>query len=140
VSEVTFTYPSRVESEEQMLDDVTGVLDESGIVGDLKRNVLLVISEAFNNALIHGNSFDPAKGIVLRLVVNQTEVRADIIDEGQGGLERVRAHRSPDALDTHGRGIGLIRHYADLVDFREDDQGRLEVTVRFERNMRNQEV
>ncbi len=140
MSDITFVYASRVESEELMLDDVTRLLDEHKISDELKRNILLVISEAFNNALIHGNSFDPAKEIVLRVVVNQTEIRADIIDEGHGGLERVRAHQSPEMLDTHGRGINLIRHYADLVDFREDDQGRLEVTVRFERQTKNQRV
>lgn len=127
-----------VESEERMLDDVTQFLEENRIESDLKRNILLVVNEAFNNALIHGNSFDPSKEIVLRLVVNQTEIRADIIDQGEGGLKRVQEHQSPGSLETHGRGISLIRHYADLVDFREDEQGRLEVTVRFERKQKNQ--
>ena len=127
-----FSYRSVLESEEQMLDDVTTALNDLRTEDALKQHLLLVICEAFNNALVHGNRLDPEKGILVCLEVNEGCLTADIIDQGHGGLKRILERGKPEPLATHGRGIALMEHYARRVSFVETPDGHLRVSMRFE--------
>jgi anti-sigma regulatory factor (Ser/Thr protein kinase) len=91
------------------------------------------VSEAFTNALVHGNKKDSSKTIKIILKLNQHEILADIIDEGQGGLGRVHSRNPIGLLDETGRGIDLIKHFATVAKFKEDETGGLVVTIKLER-------
>ena len=124
-----FTYPAMTESEEQMLDDLGRVLGSAPISKDRQRGFVLAVCEAFTNALLHGNGSNPDKLIRVGLEVNEMGVSADITDEGKGGLEKIMHRRDRGLLAEGGRGIDLIHHFADAVDFTETEKGGLTVTI-----------
>jgi anti-sigma regulatory factor (Ser/Thr protein kinase) len=130
MAEYSFTYASRLESEDQMLDDIQAVLELHQIVGARAWRLALVVSEAFTNALVHGNASDPQRLVGLAIKVNESEIVADISDEGACGLDRI-AHRihSGDILAENGRGIGFMERYADRVEYRESPAGGLVVSL-----------
>lgn len=130
MAEYTFKYASRLESEDQMLDDVQAVLELHEIIGARAWRFTLVVSEAFTNALVHGNASDPERLVGVSIRVNESEIVADISDEGACGLDRI-AHRlkSGDLLAESGRGIGFMERYADRIDYRESPAGGLVVSV-----------
>lgn len=128
--EHVFHYPSTLDSEDQMLDDLHKVLEASKITGDSAWRLTLAVSEAFTNALVHGNGKNPLKTITLRVQVNENSVVADIADEGAGGLVRIQKRQKPSSLMAEGgRGIDLIEHYTDGVTFSESSQGGLTVSI-----------
>ena len=130
MAEYTFSYASRLESEDQMLDDVQAVLELHQIVGGRAWRFTLVVSEAFTNALVHGNASDPERVVGLTIRVNETEISADISDEGACGLDRIAQRiKSGDVLAESGRGIGFMERYADRVDYRESSAGGLVVSL-----------
>jgi anti-sigma regulatory factor (Ser/Thr protein kinase) len=126
-----FTYPSVLESEGAMLKNLIGVLDEHKVTGFSKHSILVVISEAFTNALVHGNGLDPKKRIKIVIEINKNEITADIIDEGQHGLRKIEKRRPSHQWAEGGRGISIIGHYASSVDFQETEKGGLRVSIRF---------
>lgn len=130
MAEYKFSYPSTLESEDQMLDDLQSVLELHEIAGGRAWRFTLIVSEAFTNALIHGNASDPKRLVRLTLQVNEREIIADITDEGVGGVDRI-SHRldSGDPLAESGRGISFMERYADRVAYRESPTGGLVVSL-----------
>jgi anti-sigma regulatory factor (Ser/Thr protein kinase) len=129
----TLTYPSVGSSEEKMLDDVQTILKQNKIERELQDGFLLVVSEAFTNAVVHGNERNPQKSVKLLLDINNETLTADIIDEGHGGLKKIKQRRPPSMLSENGRGIDLMKHYAREVSFTETPEGGLRVSIRFDR-------
>jgi serine/threonine-protein kinase RsbW len=114
-----------------MLNDLFRCLTEDGIHGDLQHAISVAVSEAFTNAVIHGNRRDPTKLVILRLEVNDQEITADIVDQGMGGLKQIESRKPTGQLDEGGRGVDLIRYFADGCEFKETDDGGLQVTICF---------
>lgn len=131
-----FSYPSVGESEEKFLDDFETALQETELEPSLARRLMLAVSEAFTNALVHGNRRDPRKIILVGLEVNETEVLADISDEGTGGVGAIARKHPPGPLAEGGRGVDLIRHCATNVSFAERAGGGLTVTIRVKREVK----
>jgi serine/threonine-protein kinase RsbW len=130
-----FLYNSSLESENKMYDDVRKFLSDGGIGGIMLFKVLLAVSEAFTNALVHGNSLNPKKVIELSLEVNDRLVKADIIDEGAGEIDDLISRKPPDQLQEGGRGVDLMEHIAD--DFnasKHKKTGGLHISMIFERD------
>ena len=125
-----FQSPSNPESSEQMLDDLNDLLDIREISPQEKYSFLLAISEAFTNAIIHGNRCNPEKSVKLTVSVNENELSADIEDEGQGGLKKINKRQPSEPFDEGGRGIDLIEHYATAVGYSESSAGGLKVSIK----------
>jgi len=116
-----------------MLDDLDEICVHWDLPERLRYRLKLVVSEAFCNAIVHGNELDPGKQVKLRLSLNENGLTADIIDQGYSGLRRLESRREAPALADHGRGIELMRHYADSIEFSQTPEGFLQVTLRLER-------
>lgn len=133
MAKYVLTYPSKISSEERMLSTVKQLLEEHRVdFGSLHR-FMLAVSEAFNNALVHGNCYDAAKDIKVVLVINDGELHADITDQGHGGLEQIDRRRPARLLDEGGRGVDLIRHCASEASFTKTDGGGVKVSIKVER-------
>lgn len=114
------------------MGDLCLFLDQSDIGLRTRQQFLLIVSEAFTNALIHGNKSDPAKKIKVHIHINSKALFADIIDQGLEGLTRIRNKRSADLLAESGRGIDLMKHYCDKVKFMETRESGLKVRLRIQ--------
>ena len=128
-----FTYSSRPEVADQVLDDLLRVLNECSIEKEMIRGLSLVVSEAFTNAAVHGNRAHPDKDVQISLRVTESEIAADIIDHGEGGVRLIDDKKPSATLDEGGRGVDLIRHYADSSQFTETEDGGLKVSIVFKR-------
>ena len=128
------TYQSVPESEGQMLDELQSILTTHKITEDAANAVMLTASEAYTNALVHGNCYDPKKTITLEVEIAATQLMVGVTDEGKGGAGFSRGRLTPEPLAESGRGIGLMKHYAQRVKFSSTLSGGLKVTAIFNRD------
>ena len=83
-------------------------------------NVLVSVTEAVNNAIVHGNKEDKNKKVRLGLKQNKKSVRFVVEDEGIG----FDYNNLPDPTNTKnidkvkGRGIFLIKSLSDKTTFK----------------------
>ena len=86
--------------------------------------VFLGISEAVNNAILHGNKLNPEKKVFIRTNLNENRLHIEIEDQGEGFSDT--ALTDPTAVENikyeHGRGIYILRQLADQLVFK--DEGR----------------
>lgn len=136
----SFKYLSVAASESRMLDEIASLLERLGLDKQMKHKVMLVVSEAFTNAYLHGNRENPEATIKIDLTLNETEITVDISDEGKEreGLKNILNKKPATLLGENGRGIDLIRHYADLVRFERGEKGGLRVVTTFFRENKDE--
>ena len=81
--------------------------------------IKLALEEGLNNAIKHGNAYDPAKTVQVTFAVTPQQVDISITDEGQGfDPARVPDPTCDENLEKPcGRGIMLMRAYMDEVHY-----------------------
>ncbi|MCC6754390.1 MAG: ATP-binding protein [Saprospiraceae bacterium] len=107
------------------------IFQEYQLDKSLYPNVLISITEAVNNAILHGNKSDGSKFVSLRTVRMQKHICFRISDEGQGfDPECIPDPTLPENIDKcGGRGVFLMQRLSDRVIF--SDNGRT-VEIGFE--------
>ncbi|RKX19761.1 MAG: hypothetical protein DRP51_06845 [Candidatus Zixiibacteriota bacterium] len=135
MSSARFTYRSVLESENKMYNDVKTFLVKQKINSKLINNIMLSVSEAFTNALLHGNQSDPNKSIQILITANNKEITADITDEGHGDVENPDGYKKADLWQEGGRGLMLIKTMTSEVSFgKSTETGGTQVSMKFDRN------
>ncbi len=131
-----FTYRSVPESEDRMLDEIGDLLSQWQVPENLRHRIMLVISEGYTNAYLHGNCKNADKLVKICLVLNETDLIVDIYDEGneQESLNKIKNRKPADLLGENGRGVDLMMRYADDIRFERGEKGGLKVTVCFNRD------
>tara|TARA_B100001057_G_scaffold497947_1_gene603511 strand:- start:1279 stop:1668 length:390 start_codon:yes stop_codon:yes gene_type:complete len=95
--------------------------DKVKIKENIYGNVLVSVTEAVNNAIVHGNKEDKNKKVKIKLLKNKKSVRFVIEDEGVGfDFDSLPDPTSPENINkVKGRGIFLIKNLADKAKFKE---------------------
>ncbi len=85
-------------------------------------NVLIAITEAVNNAIIHGNKNVANKKTDIEYNIENQTITFTVFDEGNGfDFNDLPDPTSPENLEKpQGRGIFLMNHLADEVNFIEN--------------------
>ena len=85
-------------------------------------NVLIAITEAVNNAIIHGNKNIANKKTDIEYNIDNQTITFTVFDEGTGfDFNNLPDPTSPENLEKpQGRGIFLMNHLADEVNFIEN--------------------
>jgi serine/threonine-protein kinase RsbW len=106
--------------------------DKLGIATETFYNVMIAVTEAVNNAIIHGNKCDPDKEVFLRIEATKEKFKIVVRDNGSGfDPENLADPRKPEnLLKEGGRGVFLIKELANDVKFNIDDSGT-EMTMWF---------
>lgn len=88
---------------------------------DIYGNIMIAVTEAVNNAIRHGNKGDSSKNVSLTLSLEEGMIKFRIEDEGTGfDFHHLPDPTSPENIEKPGgRGIFLMKHLADEVDFTE---------------------
>jgi serine/threonine-protein kinase RsbW len=87
--------------------------------------LLVACTEAVNNAIMHGNKYDPRRNVVVVCLLTKAAARILVKDEGSGFDPR----KLPDPLDErnlmkeHGRGVFLMTSMADRLKFKRLKKG-----------------
>ncbi len=88
---------------------------------DIYGNIMIAVTEAVNNAIKHGSHNDSSKNVSLSLSLEDSTIKFRIEDEGPGfNYQDLPDPTSPENLEKPGgRGIFLMKHLSDEVDFKE---------------------
>ena len=113
------TLTSEIQQVSKIEGLVSKVFDDHKINQDYFGNVLVALTEAANNAILHGNCCNPDKKVQVAYKVNPSMLYFDIIDEGPGfNPDDLPDPTDPKHLDKpHGRGVFLMKRLADEVEF-----------------------
>ena len=92
---------------------------------DIYGNIMIAVTEAVNNAIRHGNKGDSSKNVSLGLTLEEGMIKFRVEDEGKGfDFHNLPDPTAPENIEKPGgRGIFLMKHLADEVDFSE--QGKV---------------
>ena len=107
---------SRVES------FVERIANKYKIAPDLYGNILISLTEAVNNAIIHGNHNDESKTVEVQLSEANDAIALRVRDEGRGfDYRSLPDPTSPENLTKiGGRGVFLMHQLSDKVDFKDN--------------------
>ncbi len=85
-------------------------------------NILISVSEAVNNAIIHGNSQDESKRVKILCEGSSNDLQVVVQDEGPGfDHTTLPDPTAPENLEKEtGRGIFIMTNLADEVEFEND--------------------
>ena len=98
---------------------VDRIVQKYQIGSDLYGNILISLTEAITNAIVHGNQADQSKKVFVNSQFDQNQIRVQIQDEGQGfDYEDVPDPTDPmNILTLNGRGVFLMHQLSDGVEF-----------------------
>ncbi len=104
---------------EKLIDDLSNQFD---LHSDVYGKLLLGVVEGVNNAIVHGNKLDKNKDVEVEYSIDDKRVEFIIKDQGDGfDYTNVPDPTKPENLEkTHGRGIFLMHHLADEIEFEEN--------------------
>ena len=82
-------------------------------------DILISITEAVNNAIIHGNNADESKRVRINMEGFSRGIAISVSDEGQGfDPNRIPDPTSPENLECcGGRGVYIMSRLADELSF-----------------------
>lgn len=97
---------------------------EHNIHEDAFGNILVSVTEAVNNAIQHGNEYNPSKKVTVTYEVEGDNLIFTVQDEGPGfDFYNLPDPTAPENLEKPtGRGVFLMKHLSDQVIF--SDNGR----------------
>ena len=101
-------------------------VSESVTLDEIKMNKLMVsLTEAVNNAIVHGNKSKPKKKVSVRCEVLPGWLLIMVTDQGKGfSMNMVRNPlKEENILRENGRGIFLMRTLMDKVEFERVKEG-----------------
>ena len=101
---------------ESLIDQVC---DELSLSEDYYGNILIAVTEAVNNAIIHGNKNEDSKIVKVDVAKNNSSLIFSVADQGEGfDFENLPDPTAPENLEKpDGRGIFLMKNLSDGVDF-----------------------
>lgn len=121
-SEKLLIFPSELENitkVEKLIDEISSSYNLSS---EVYGKISVAIIEAVNNAILHGNQLDINKKVKIRYDIDDESISFVIGDEGKGfDFSNIPDPTLPENLEkTHGRGIFLMNHLADDIEFAEN--------------------
>ena len=101
---------------------ISQIIDKYEINQDLFGNMLITLTEAVSNAIIHGNSAKSDKRVYVTSDCSSKRIQFSVRDEGNGfNPSSLPDPTAPDnILNPGGRGVFLMRQLSDSVKFEED--------------------
>lgn len=114
---VLASLPENIHKVEKFVEDIC---DEYNINNTYFGNILIVLTEAFGNAVTHGNGNDPDKQIQVIFEQKPEGLSFTVKDEGTGfDITKIPdpTDLNTDPEEAKGRGIFLIKSLADEIKY-----------------------
>lgn len=113
------TLVSKFEEAEKSADILDILQKKLDFDDEFYARLMLTVSEAITNAIVHGNKLDPKKMVVVEVQKEKDLLTFLISDEGDGfDPNNVKDPLlEENLLNTSGRGVFLMREYADEVEY-----------------------
>jgi serine/threonine-protein kinase RsbW len=125
---------STYKESEKVPDFVSDIQKQVDLDEKTTANLMLALSEAATNAIVHGNKLDKTKKVEIKLHFEPDRVIATVTDQGEGfdPDDSQDPLAEENLLKASGRGVFLIKELADEVEY--SDGG---TKVRFTINLDN---
>lgn len=109
---------TEVEKVEELLDQLQQQL---GFDDQIYARLMLTVSEAATNGIVHGNKLDSNKILTIEAYQSENKLIIVTTDEGEGfdPEELPDPRKEENLLKPSGRGVFLMKEYADEVDYSE---------------------
>lgn len=122
---------SRMEGITEVEGLINGLCEEFGVEETHYGEILIAMTEAVNNAIVHGNKLDANKMVNIEVTVDGMQLQFKVTDEGPGfDYDNIPDPTSPENIEKpNGRGVFLMRQLADACEF--EELGRVAI-LRFE--------
>lgn len=116
--------PSNPRNVRQVEAFVKKLVEKHRLSPDAYGDILISVTEAVNNAIIHGNRKDESKTVKIHLSKNNGHLAIRVSDEGRGfDYSKLADPTSPENRSKlGGRGVFLMKQLADRIRFH--DNGR----------------
>ena len=110
---------SNPENVKEIQPYVDQIVQKYQIGSDLYGNILISLTEAITNAIVHGNQADQNKKVFVHSKFDQNLIRVQVQDEGEGfDYEDVPDPTDPmNILELNGRGVFLMHQLSDGVTY-----------------------
>lgn len=107
-----------VEKVEHLLNELQS---ELGFDDEFYAKLMLTVSEAATNGIVHGNQLDPSKKVVLTAESDGKKLTFTSKDEGEGfePKEVPDPLAEENLLKPSGRGVFLMKEYAEEVEYKD---------------------
>lgn len=125
ISTIKIEIPSLLDNIRMIESFIDNAKEEYQLDDGIYGNIMIAVTESVNNAIRHGNKLDPNKNVKLSLFLNESQITFLIEDEGPGfDYNNLPDPTAPENIEKPGgRGIFLMRHLADEVNFK--DKGKV---------------
>ena len=111
---------------------IESTLEQIGVDSDHSHWLVMSVREAVINAVVHGNRRDADKRVVVKVDLDGSDFVVRIRDEGEGfdpdSLPDPTA--AENLLRPSGRGIFMMRQFADSIEYSFPAKGGTVVTMR----------
>ena len=107
---------NELDSTEAFVDKIADRLDCDE---ETRHHIMLVLTEAVTNAIMHGNKEQHDKSVTVKAHLSSDRLQLSVTDQGKGFDPQSIPHplKEENLLKSSGRGIWLMREYADRVHF-----------------------
>jgi serine/threonine-protein kinase RsbW len=114
--------PSLAENIRMIESFIDNAKDRFKLDDDIYGNIMIAVTEAVNNAIKHGNQNNKEKNVSIALSLEEGLIRFKVEDEGVGfDYNNLPDPTAPENIEKPGgRGIFLMKHLSDEVNFREN--------------------
>jgi serine/threonine-protein kinase RsbW len=126
----------KLPSEPTSITEVEALIDkacaELNLNEDLYGNILIAVTEAVNNAIIHGSQMNASLFIEVGVLDSSEWVCFSVKDQGKGfDPDQIPDPTAPENLmKENGRGVFLMRNLADDMEF---EEGGTRVNIYFKK-------
>lgn len=98
---------------------VEDVVEQFKVDSEIFGNILISLTEAVTNAIVHGNKNDVSKQVKIKIEKGNKDIVFKVTDEGLGFDHSVVPDPTApeNVLKTGGRGVFMMKQLSDLVIF-----------------------
>ena len=134
-AESKINFSSKVENLSLVEKLIDKVCTDNNVNEDYYGNILIALTEAVNNAIIHGNKNNPDKMVCVKFENKESNLHFIVEDQGEGfDFSNLPDPTDPEHIENpNGRGVFLMKNLADEVDF-QDNGKRVSLKFRISGN------
>ncbi len=122
MKEQTISFPAASENVSIVENLIDEICLQYKISEDNYGNILVALTEAVNNAILHGSKANPSKTVVVSFVSDEKELCFVVKDQGEGfDYDKLPDPTAAENIENpNGRGVFLMKHLADGIEFKDN--------------------